>query len=310
MYTRCSRVDIDTSQTINFPTAGLFELSDRQMVQIYIDKYAPESCEYNFANLFAWQEAYHYSWCLYKGRLLVYDGKSQSAFMPLGEPLDAGELADLARHLLQNGLNPEIGLVTAEYLSDHPDVDRWFEVVPERDYAEYIYSAEKLTRLTGTKLHKKRNLIAQFKRACPDYELVPLHPGNLEEALSFSRDLLYSRGEPSGTLLDEFAAIQKAFEFWGHLCMEGLAVYVAGRMVAFSVFSRINRDTYNVQFEKSDFSYKGAAQLINQETARYVSEKCLFINREQDLGLKGLRQAKLSYEPEKLLLPHSLIFKR
>ncbi len=71
---------------------------------------------------------------------------------------------------------------------------------------------------------------------------------------------------------------------------------------------QISHSTYDIQFEKFDTEFKGIGQVINQETAKYLSRKCRYLNREQDLGIKGVRQAKLSYEPVKLLTPCSLSF--
>jgi uncharacterized protein len=310
MYTRCNTYSLDLDQTISFPTAGMFALSDRQMVQIYIDKYAPVSCEYNFANLFCWQEAYQYSWRLYKGRLVIYDGVNQCAFMPLGEPLPPDELAGLGRELLLSGLEPDIGLVPSSYLKTYPRCEQYFSIEPERDYAEYVYCVDRLCRLNSPKLHKKKNLISQFERAYPAHEIQPLDTRNQPAARALARDLLYRQGPPSQTLITEFSAIEKAFNHFEALGFEGLALMVDGQMAAFSIFSPLNHDTYNVQFEKSDFDYKGAAQVINLQTALYLRDRCRYINREQDLGIKGLRQAKMSYEPDTLFIPHTLGLKR
>ncbi|HKL01576.1 MAG TPA: phosphatidylglycerol lysyltransferase domain-containing protein [Desulfotignum sp.] len=310
MYTRSENCSLDLNQTISFPTAGRFALPDRQMVQIYIDKYAPMSCEYNFANLFSWQEAYQYTWRLYKGRLVIYDGVNQCAFMPLGEPLPPEELAGLCRELLLTGLESGIGLVTDRYLDQYPESDHYFSVTPERDYAEYIYAVDSLCQLNSEKLHKKKNLISQFERLYPAYEIQVLSKKNQDAARAFSRDLLYGQGGLSQTLEAEFMAMEKAFDNFEDLGLEGLALMVDNQMAAFSIFSQLNPSTYNVQFEKSDFDFKGAAQVINQQTALFLRDKCEYINREQDLGIRGLRQAKMSYEPEKLLVPHTLRLRR
>lgn len=310
MYTRSENCSLDLNQTISFPTAGRFALPDRQMVQIYIDKYVPMSCEYNFANLFSWQEAYQYTWRLYKGRLVIYDGVNQCAFMPLGEPLPPEELAAMCRELLLTGLEPGIGLVTDRYLDQYPACEHYFSVTPERDYAEYIYAVDSLCQLNSEKLHKKKNLISQFERLYPAYEIQVLSKKNQDAARAFSRDLLYGKGGLSQTLEAEFMAMEKAFDNFEDLGLEGLALMVDNQMAAFSIFSPLNPSTYNVQFEKSDFDFKGAAQVINQQTALFLRDKCEYINREQDLGIRGLRQAKMSYEPEKLLVPHTLRLRR
>ncbi|MCF8126547.1 MAG: phosphatidylglycerol lysyltransferase domain-containing protein [Desulfotignum sp.] len=310
MYNRCDTYVPELYQTISFPTAGMFELSDRQMVQIYIDKYGPLSCEYNFANLFCWQEAYQYSWRLYKGRLVIYDGVNQCGFMPLGEPLPPDELAELGRELLRNGLEPNIGLVPETYVKTFPRCEQYFSIEPKWDFAEYIYSVDRLCRLNTPRLHKKKNLISQFERAYPAYAVQPLDAQNRAAARALSQDLLHRQGPPSQTLITELSAMEKAFDHFEDLGLEGLALLVDQQMAAFSIFSPLNHDTYNVQFEKSDFDYKGAAQVINQQTALYLKDRCRYINREQDLGIKGLRQAKMSYEPETLLISHTLKLRR
>jgi hypothetical protein len=311
MYHRCDPcISPDLQQTICFPTAGRFELSDRQMVQIYIDKYAPASCEYNFANLFCWQEIYNYHWRLFKGRLVVYDGVNQCAFMPLGEPLPPSELAELGRELMRGGLVPDIGLVHQPYLTAYPECEQYFSIHPERDYAEYVYDVDRLCRLNTPKLHKKKNLISQFERAFPDYRVTPLTPEKQVLARTMARHQLERQKPVSSGLAMEFEALEKAFSCFDLLGLEGLALMAGDQMVAFSVFSRLNPETYNVQFEKSDFEYKGAAQVINQQTALYLRDRCRYINREQDLGIRGLRQAKKSYDPEKILIPYTLQLRR
>lgn len=307
-YDTCTSKDFQ--QTLCFPTAGRFELADRQMVQIYIDKYAPESCEYNFANLFCWQEIYNYSWRLFKGRLVIYDGVNQCAFMPLGEPLPPEELAELARELMRDGLVPDIGLVHKDYLDAYPRCEQYFSIHPERDYAEYIYDVDQLCRLNTPKLHKKKNLISQFERTYPNCRVTGLTPEKQVLARAMAQNQLKDQKPLSAGLADEFEAMEKAFFHFDALGLEGLALMVEDQMAAFSIFSPLNSDTYNVQFEKSDFEYKGAAQVINQQTALHLRDRCRYINREQDLGIRGLRQAKKSYEPETILIPHTLQLKR
>jgi hypothetical protein len=311
MFNRCDTyTSPDFQQTICFPTAGRFELADRQMVQIYIDKYAPESCEYNFANLFCWQEIYNYSWRLFKGRLVIYDGVNQCAFMPLGEPLPPAELAELGRELMRDGLVPDIGLVQKEYLDAYPRCEQYFSIHSERDYAEYIYDVDQLYHLNTPKLHKKKNLISQFERTYPEYRIMMMTPEKLIQARAMARHQMEVQKPVPAGLADEFEAMEKAFSYFDDLGLEGLALMVGNQLAAFSIFSRLNADTYNVQFEKSDFEFKGAAQVINQQTALYLRDRCRYINREQDLGIKGLRQAKKSYEPETILIPHTLQLKR
>jgi hypothetical protein len=295
-------------QKIKFPGFNPFALKDRELIQSYIDRYKPFSCEYNFSNLYAWQDAYKLSWTLYQERLLIYDKISQCAFMPLGKDFCPKELVTLSLNLRTVGLTPEFSLVTPDYFKKFPEIENYYIIKEEPDYAEYIYDVDKLCELTGIKLHKKRNLISQFKRSYPDFEVHRLKGEYKYKALRLAQNLMDRHKSISNTLNQEFCAIKASFDHFNQLGLEGLVVTIEGRVIAFSVFSELKHSTYDIQFEKSDMDFKGAAQVINHETAKYLKDKCQYLNREQDLGIKGLRQAKMSYEPEKLIKTYSLIF--
>ena len=105
----------------------------------------------------------------------------------------------------------------------------------------------------------------------------------------------------------ESKAIGRAIEYFDDLKLEALGLFSSNRLEAYSVFSRFCNDTCLVHFEKSNPEQKGAFQTINHETAKYLKDKCLFINREQDLGLPGLRKAKQSYHPDFMISTYMLI---
>jgi len=294
--------------TIKFPKFNGFVLSDQELIQDYIEQFKPFSCEYNFSNLFAWQDAYKLSWTLYQERLLIYDAISQCAFMPLGKDLFPDELVILSLDMKNAGLTPDFSLVTSDYLKKFPEIENYYIIKEEPDHAEYIYDVDKMCELSGVKLHKKRNLIAQFKRSCPDFEVHLLKGEYRQKALVLAQNLAYRHKRPSSTLDQELQAIETSFDHFDQLGLEGLVITVGKKVVAFSVFSELSHSTCDIQFEKSDIDYKGAAQVINHETAKYLKDKCQYLNREQDLGIKGLRQAKMSYDPVKLVTPYSLIF--
>ena len=117
----------------------------------------------------------------------------------------------------------------------------------------------------------------------------------------------------SNSIREEAIVIRKGLESFNSIPLEGIAVYIkndsGNQLIGFAVYSRLNRDTYTIHFEKVNYSYAGIAQVINWETARVLKDKCKYINREQDLGIPGLRQAKLSYEPELIYPANFLSFK-
>jgi uncharacterized protein len=299
---------LQAPQKLRFPKFNGFALKDRESIQTFIDRFKPESCEYNFSNLYAWQDVYKMGWAVYQDRLLIYDRVSESAFMPLGDDFYPEELVILSLNLKNAGLSPDISLVSSDYLKKFPEIENYYTIREERDYAEYIYDVNSLCDLTGVKLHKKRNLISQFKRSYPDFGVHLLKGEYKSKALGMANELMKKRKKSSKTLDQEFCALNTSFEHFDELGLEGLAITIEENVVAFCVFSQLSPVAYDIQFEKSDTDYKGAAQVINQETARYLKDKCQYLNREQDLGIKGLRKAKISYDPVQLITPHSLIF--
>lgn len=285
-----------------------FSLKDQVIFRRFFEEFSPQSCEYNFANLFAWQEVYNIFWTLYQDRLLIYDGLSDLAYMPLGRDFFPEELVVLSLQLEREGLNPDFGLATQEFVEKYPDLDEYYQIEELRDSSEYIYDVGQLVELSGTKLAKKKNLIAQFNRYYSGWQVHGFEKQYRQGALKLAQAMLDRQKRPTKTLRQEMEAIKKAVEYCDDIGLEGTVITYKDSVVAFSLFSRISASTYDVHFEKSNPEFKGAAQVVNQETARYLKGKCLFINREQDLGIKGLRQAKLSYDPIDLKTPYLLSY--
>lgn len=309
MRYQCDEKENDPGQRDNRLCRGRFDLESLPLVTHFLDHFPPVFCEYNAVNLFCWADVYDYAWFAYKGRLLLYDGKNSASFMPMGCALSPEELFSLSHELMGKGLSPNFGLVPRSYIDNHPGLHHYFTAEEDRDAAEYIYKTRHLVELKGKKLHKKKNLVSQFHRRYPEHRVLGMDDGLRRAARAFARDLLAAREPVPKSLAEEAAAMEKAFDHWDRLDLEGLVITVEDNIAAFAVFSRLNPETFNVHFEKANIAYKGAAQVINQETARFLSGRALYINREQDLGVPGLRQAKMSYDPHRLLVPWVLKIK-
>ncbi len=297
---------IDESQ--NFPRFKSIEMEDRKLIQNYIDKFEPLSCEYNFANLYCWQEPYNTSWSIYKNRIVIYDDVNCCSYLPLGKELTSKELVLFSIDMKRNGMGANVGVVPSKYLKKHPVNKQFYTIIDERDSAEYLYSVEALCDLKGAKLHKKKNLISQFHRKYTNSTIKPLSTNFKSEVKTLADEIYNSHERFLNGIENEHTALLKALEDFEEIGLEGLVVLVGNDLVAFSIFSPMTNDTYDIHFEKSCHQFKGAAQIINHETAKHLRGKCKFLNREQDLGIKGLRQAKMSYEPANLFDVHTLIF--
>lgn len=178
-----------------------------------------------------------------------------------------------------------------------------------RRWADYIYSAEELATLAGKKFSKKRNLVHQFERLYPDYALIPLTAENLSAALSFMHDFMNS-GEMTEDEVNENRLVLSVLENWERLPAIGALLTVGGAVVALTV-GEIVDDVLYVHIEKANREYKGAYQAINRLFARECYEKMgvRLINREDDTGDEGLRQAKLSYNPVDILHKYHMVLK-
>ena len=309
MHCRCQERDRDTNQRPGVSMPGRFGLESLPVIKRFLDGVTVDSCEFNLATLFCWGPIYAYQWGVYNGRLLVYDGKNNHLLMPVGKEIPPEALFTLVHELADTGRVPKVAIVSKSYIDNNPDIRHFFTVEADRNAAEYIYETRSLLVLKGEKLHKKRNLISQFRRRHPDHAVVPLDEGLRPKVRQFALDLLHTMDQIPETLAEEFSAMERAFAYWDLLRLEGLVLTVGGKIAAFSVFSPLTAEIYNIHFEKSNMAFKGAAQVINQETARVLEGRCRYLNREQDLGIPGLRQAKLSYEPHRLAVPHILRLK-
>ncbi|MBI9092149.1 MAG: DUF2156 domain-containing protein [Desulfobacterium sp.] len=276
------------------------ELTDKALITDFNHRFTPVSCEYSFANLFCWRNIYRLSWTLHQDRLLIHDGVEGYTLMPLGPTPTPSELSQLSCALIKAGKPGNLSLVPLDYAARHPELSHHYTLTEDRDFADYLYHTEALVELKGKKLHKKRNLVSQFHRNYPNARVAPMTSQVRPLCLDFAKRLYQENGTPSQTNIEEHQALKEAFRHFDPLDLEGIAILVDEAVVAFAVFSPLNTSTHDIHFEKSDHGFKGVSQAINQETAKHLTGRCTLVNREQDLGIPGLRKAKLSYVPAQL----------
>ncbi|HHB76732.1 MAG TPA: DUF2156 domain-containing protein, partial [Desulfobulbus sp.] len=177
---------------------------------------------------------------------------------------------------------------------------------PDRDNADYVYLVEDLARLSGRHYAKKRNQIKKCLKvhSCA-YE--PITAGLVPQCIALQQRWCASRScDTDPGLCAEYTAILTMFEHFTALDLIGGAIRVNGEIQAFAIGERLNSDTAVCHFEKAMPGVQGLGQLINQWFALYGLDGFTFVNREQDLGVPGLRQAKKSYHPHHLVEKYTL----
>ena len=262
-------------------------------------------CEYSFANLFLWgrQKA-----TVHNGNLAFFcQFNRRSVYLfPLGEDLKP-TLDAIISDSRKRGIPCRLTSLTQ---SDIEKLEDWypgqFYFQPDRDGFDYIYSIDALADLAGKKLQKKRNHCNRFHLLHPHCVISPITDENTPEVLAML-DSWYAQkkaADPTASFRLEQTAITKALKNREGLGMEGIVLTVKGKLIAMTLGSFLSEDTFDVQFEKALEGYDGAYAYINREFARHLREKypkLQWLNREDDLGLEGLRKAKLSYCPDRLV---------
>lgn len=273
------------------------------------------SCEYNFANLYMWGGIYNTQWCEFCKTPLIFIGREDALLFPLSDKHCLDDLIELSTSFIKSGGSGDITQVPKVFIDANKDElniiensttgkGDFAEICEDRNFADYIHLSERLALLNGKKLRKKRNLIAQFIKEYGEYEDLSLSEDYFDRCL----ELVCSKmvvGDIEHQ--EELEAIKRGFADFATLELDGRVIVLDEKVIAFAVFSPHMNDTYLVHFEKSDFNFKGASQIINQKSAEYLKDKCKYINREQDLGIEGLRKAKLSYDPDCILINYDLI---
>lgn len=289
------------------------KLSDREKLVDFLAKHPQPLSGYTFPALASWEPFFQYEWVLAEPETLlvsciVNPDPNRHLMQPIG-PLSP----ELAESLVKNAASLDYPLrmvgISGRFLETNSDFSRHFEVREDRRLSNYLYNTAALARLRGRKYARKRNLLAQAE------SLYTWSCQTLTSALTPScfavLDSIIEEENPiiEGMLKQEIAALEFTLRHFDEFRQQGLLVSVGTRPVAFSIYEAINPSTAAVHFERALRSYKGLHQVINWETAKAIAEQGFeYINREEDMGDTGLREAKMSYHPVEIIRSHELVF--
>lgn len=276
-------------------------LSDRDAMQAVTLHSGRRNCNYTFANLVGWQFWYYTEVCVLENAVVLrYTFDDQRAYMVCAPE----ELPLVLIEALFDDSNGDLILIGFEdsQVAQLSSFNSRFSisVEPVRDQYDYIYRRTDLATLHGRHLDAKRNHIRRFRAEHPDFEYRPLTPEYFDECRRLT-DIWQEEKGGSDTINAEKQVMETIFSNWDALGMIGGSIFVDGRMVAFTYGSAVTTDTLDVCVEKADRHVEGAFAIINQQFAEHLPEQYIYLNREEDMGIPGLRQAKLSYHPEILL---------
>lgn len=290
-------------------------IADREAYQAVSLRSGRRNCNFTFANLVGWQFWFHTEVCILADAVVLrfnLDGERAYMLCMAGTPpcsLLQALCEDSGHRLTLLGLEDEAALQLQQNAC-REGID--IAVVPQRNQYDYIYRRSDLAAMAGGKLKAKRNHINKFRTEHPDFEYRELTPAMFDACRRLGTLWREERGdvnpEYGDTILAEQRVMENVFAHWDELGMLGGSIWIDGRMVAFTYGSAVTDDCFDVCVEKADRTVDGLFSAVCQQFCAHLPEQYTYINREEDMGLEGLRKSKLSYHPETLLTYNAVHF--
>lgn len=291
-------------------------LEDKDLFCKYIYPYQFLSCEYSFATLYIWKDACDIQYAIYKDALIIKkkDFKGNLCFMqPLGytsENLKA-ILKELTEYKKENGMKYLFKDLNEKFLEEVKILlskEKNICIEEDKDNFDYLYKTQDLIKLSGKKLHGKKNHYNSFIKTY-EYKIEEIKDKKvIEEVIEAAEKWHAQNNENSKTLFYEMEAIKNMMPKLSMLNLEGVAVYVNGEVAAFSIGEKVNDKMAVIHIEKGDTDCSGIYSFINKAFIEKCFKDTEVVNREQDLGIEGLRKSKMSYYPFKLEKKFAVIF--
>lgn len=290
------------------------ELGHRGILEEYLQQHPQPLSGYTVATLAAWCPTYHYEWVFAEPETLLiscipYPATERQLMQPVGS-----FSPELQRKIVAAAGTMRYPLkmvnVSNRFLKQNPEILKDFGAAENRSFSNYLYHSEALAVLRGRNYSKKRNLLSQ---AFKQYEWVCRPLTESETGACFQvLDSIEKEEAPliEGMLEQEIAALKYTLAHFRELCQQGLLITIDEEPVAFSIFEAISPTTAAVHFERALRRFKGLYQVVNWETSKVIAEQGYeYINREEDLGDIGLRKAKKSYHPIRLVSAFELTYR-
>ncbi len=284
-------------------------LEDKPQYDALLASGGERGCEYTFANLYLWGRQ---RCAIVEGCLTIFSQFNRRSVYPF--PVGPGDKRAVLDAIILDSQQRDIpcrltGLTGDDQALLQALYPGRFRIHTDRDSFDYIYDIHALADLKGRSYQKKRNHIHKFFQNFQDAQALPLTDALVPPVAAMLERWYAQRlaDNPQADFHMERSALKKALAGWQALGMEGLVLLSGETVLAFTLGSRLNDTTFDIHFEKALPDADGAYPAINQAFARHLREghpELLYLNREDDLGIEGLRRAKLSYYPHHMVEKH------
>lgn len=287
-------------------------IGDRERANAALRASDNMGCEYSFANNMAWRRLSDSKICFFKDFYIVCAFGTEDGIPSFTFPAGSGDLRELFCEMKsfcrELGVPLKIWGVTENKLKMLEELfPGEFTAEYDRDSSDYIYSRQELAELKGRKFHGKRNHLARFEKL--DHDFSTITEKDFDDCICFIAETYNaSVGYADHSAVAEQFAVNTYFSHFRELELTGGLIRIDGRVAAVTIGERLNSDTFCVHIEKADRRFEGIYAGINNLFVKNCTEGFSYINREEDLGLEGLRKAKLSYNPIFLLNKYTVTF--
>lgn len=284
-------------------------MENKELIKSYMKQVNYKSCELTFSNLLLWAPFYETKFAVVDDMLVFISGeKNSSFFFPIGSGDIQKTILSLMEYCREKGKEFKMNGVTEEMFDILSSLfPNTFEIEYNRDYADYIYLTEKMITLSGKKYHGKKNHINKFVSTY-DWAYEEIDDSNARECCRMIMKWAEQADEAGSAITkgndgkaEEINVALRALSLRKELGLLGGLIRVDGKIVACTLGEAINDETFVIHIEKAFSDIQGAYTIINQQFLEHTVKNFKYVNREEDMGIEGLRKAKLSYKPEILL---------
>lgn len=283
------------------------ELKDREIFEEYLREYSFNTYEYSFITLYLWRQMYNIEYGILDNALIIKKTHKHfgSYFMqPIGYEKEALKNIVIKLHELKQNSSGFVNLfrdIENPFLNELIDIfGNDLKISEDINNFDYIYDCKKLASLSGKKYHSKKNQYNQFINNY-DYKLKDLKDKQvITDCINFAAGWYEKRGAGNEMLKYELEGIKEVLLNYQFLNLQGMAVYVHEKLAGFAIGEKVNRKMAIVHIEKADPAFRGVYAFLSKMFVQNYFLDVGFINRQEDLGIEGLRRAKMAYNPVRL----------
>ena len=288
-----------------FPDLADLEIEHKPAIDALCADLRPQTSELTFTNLYIWRHAYAAKITQLDDVVCIVslrpDPEDSFLLPPLGEHASAEHVRECLRWMAEQGHDARLARIDRVQMERLGITDHGFDIAEDRDNSDYVYRVADLIALEGGGYADKRHHLERFAKRF-DFEYREITP-ELVPGCQWLQELWCDEKhcDLHSSLRAEARAINEVLEKLDELDVTGGAILVNDRVQAFSLGEPLNDDTVVIHIEKASPDLHGAFQVINQQFLAHAWSGWQYVNREQDLGIRGLRQAKESYQPHHMV---------